>query len=95
MSRHQRQTTQAAKDICTKSAMYVLKIHEHDAQKLLEEQSLKVIDQCNSNIQRPAVLKHILPEGKVRQERQKMALEIGGKEVLCFLVGLHLGVIGE
>lgn len=41
------------------------------------------------------MLEHILPEGKVRQEGEKMALEVGCEEVLCLWIGLHLGVVGK
>lgn len=82
-------------DTCKRLAECILAGRIGYGQELLQEESLKVIDQCNPNVYRSAMLQHILPEGEVRQKGEKMALEVGTKEVLCLQIGLHIGVVGE
>jgi hypothetical protein len=54
-----------------------------------------MIDQCNPNIYGSAMLEHILPECEIGEEREKVTLEVGTKEVLCLGVGLHFRVVGQ
>jgi hypothetical protein len=54
-----------------------------------------VIDQCDPDIYGPTVLKHVLPESKVREKGEEMALEVGCEEVLRIWVRLHVGIVGE
>jgi hypothetical protein len=61
----------------------------------LQEQYLEVVNQGVSDVGRPAMLEHVLPEGEVGEESEEVVLEVFTKETLSLLVGLHFAVIGE
>lgn len=41
------------------------------------------------------MLKHVLPESEIRQERSDMTLELSRMEVLSILIGLGLDIVRE
>jgi hypothetical protein len=56
---------------------------------------MEVINQCMSDVCRTAMLQHVLPEGKVRQEGANVTLELIGVEILGVLIGLCFYIVGE
>jgi hypothetical protein len=64
-------------------------------QELLQKQYLEMVNQGMSDIGRPAMLEHVLPEGEVGEEGEEVVLEVFAEEALGLLIGLHLAVVGE
>lgn len=54
-----------------------------------------MVNQCESDFDGCAMLKHVLPEPEVREKGFHMTLKIVREEVFGIGVGLHLCIVGQ